>query len=180
MQESDLEKLRYPIGKFEFHSSASSSEVKEWIKEIEQLPAVLKKSLKGLNEKQLNTPYREGGWTVKQVVHHIADSHINAYIRVRLALTENHPTIKPYKEALWAELDDAKNLPVEISISLLESLHLRWTHLLKKLSASDYEKTVYHPESNRDMSIKFLMHLYSWHGNHHCAHITSLRKRNKW
>ena len=180
MQESDLEKLRYPIGKFEFHSAASSSEVKEWIKEIEQLPAVLKKSLKGLNEKQLNTPYREGGWTIRQVVHHIADSHMNAYIRFKLALTEDKPTIKPYLEKLWAEMDDSTNLPIEVSLSILEPLHVRMVYILKKIKGNEFDRTVYHPESKREMSIKFLMHLYSWHGNHHCAHITSLRKRNKW
>jgi uncharacterized damage-inducible protein DinB len=180
MDTPELEKLRYPIGKFEFNSVAGNSEIKKWISDIEKLPPLLKKSLKGLDEKKLNTPYRQGGWTVKQVTHHLADSHINAYARIKLALTENQPTIKPYDETLWAELDDAKNLSIKVSLSLLDALHTRWVHTLKKLSDSDYERSVFHPGSKREMSIKFLIHLYSWHGKHHCAHITSLRKRNKW
>lgn len=180
MEDIQLEKLRYPIGKFSFNAKADEKEIKKWIEEIEQLPFNARESVKGLNEEQKNTSYRKDGWTVKQVIHHLADSHINAYCRIKLALTENHPTIKPYEETLWAEMDDAKNLPVEISLKLLEALHIRWVHLLKKLSASDFEKTVYHPESGRDMSVKFLIHLYSWHGKHHCAHITSLRERMKW
>ncbi len=180
MTETELETLRYPIGKFSFNAEAGKKEIKQWIADIEELPSHLRKAVVGLNDKQLDTPYREGGWTVRQVVHHLADSHINAYIRIKFALTEEHPTIKPYKEEKWAELDDAKNLPVEVSLSLLESLHERWVYMLRKIAPVDYERTVFHPDSKRDMSIKFLMNLYSWHSKNHTAHITSLRKRMKW
>jgi hypothetical protein len=177
MQESELEKLKYPVGKFSFNANAGEKEIKQYISEIEKLPSQIRTAVKGLNEVQLNTPYRPDGWTVKQVVHHLADSHINAYIRIKLALTENNPTIKPYEEKLWAEMDDARNLPVEVSLSLLDALHARWTYMLKKLSAADLTKTVFHPESKREMSVKFLIAMYAWHGRHHCAHITSLRER---
>jgi len=172
--------LRYPIGKFSFNAKADAQDIKQWISDIQNLPSKIRNAVNGLSEAQLKTTYRDGGWTVKQVVHHVADSHLNAYVRIKLALTENHPTIKPYEEAKWAELDDAKNLAVEISLLLLDSLHARWAHMLKQLSASEYEKTVFHPESKRDMSVKFLMHLYSWHSKHHTAHITSLRETKGW
>ena len=180
MEDTQLEKLRYPIGQFEFHSSASDLEVKKWIRNIENHPANLKKSVKGLNETKLNTPYREGGWTVKQVVHHLADSHMNAYIRIKLALTENIPTIKPYEEAQWAEMDEAKNAPINISLSLLEALHQRWTMMNKKIKPAYYSKSVFHPEKKREVTIKEFLEMYSWHCRHHCAHITALRKRMKW
>ncbi len=176
----ELEKLRYPIGKFSFNEKLDKSGIKKCVIEIEALPGLARNAVTGLNDTQLNTPYREDGWTVQQVIHHLADSHMNAYCRMKLALTENHPTIKPYEETLWAEFDDAKNLPAEISLKLLEALHTRWAHLLNKLSEKDFEKTVYHPESGSDMSVNYLTQLYSWHGMHHCAHITELRKRNKW
>lgn len=180
MDTVSLEQLRYPEGKFSFNANADTKEIEHWISQIKKLPSDVRNAVKGLSEEQLNTTYREGGWTVKQVVHHLADSHINAYVRIKLALTENHPTIKPYEEAKWAELVDAKNLPVEISLSLLDSLHARWVHVLKQLSANEYEKTVFHPESKRDMSVKFLISLYAWHSKHHTAHITSLRERKRW
>ena len=180
METISLDQLRYPIGKFSFNSTADEKEIKQWISEVEKLPSRIRNAVKGLNEEQLNTTYRDGGWTVKQVVHHLADSHINAYVRIKLALTENNPTIKPYEEKLWAEMDDAKNLPVEISLSLLDALHARCVYMLKKLSVDDFNKTIYHPESKREMSVKFLVSLYAWHGRHHCAHITFLRERNKW
>lgn len=180
MSDSELEKLRYPIGNFSFNANADEKEIREWISEIEKLPAQIRNAVKGLSEEQLSATYRDNGWTVKQVVHHLADSHINAYIRIKLALTENNPTIKPYEEAEWAKLDDAKNLPVEISLSLLGALHARWVHALKKLSADDFNKTVYHPESKKKMSVRYLAAMYAWHCRHHTAHITELRKRNKW
>ncbi|TAL61822.1 MAG: putative metal-dependent hydrolase [Bacteroidetes bacterium] len=180
MQTLSLDQLRYPVGKFTFNKDADDKEINQWISEIENLPAHLKNALKDLSDPQINTSYREGGWTVRQVVHHLADSHINAYIRIKLALTENNPTIKPYEEKLWAELDDAKNIPVEISFSLLDALHARWVYMLKKLSAEDLSKTVFHPESKREMSVRFLIALYVWHGKHHVAHITSLRKMRGW
>lgn len=180
MTEQKTEKLSYPIGKFSFSANSDEKKINHWISDIGNLPLQLRNAVKGLSETQLDTTYRDGGWTVKQVVHHVADSHINAYVRTKLALTEKHPIIKPYEEAKWAELDDAKNLSVEISLSLLDSLHARWVHLLKNISASDYEKTVFHPESKREMSVNFLIQLYAWHCKHHTAHITSLRERKGW
>lgn len=175
-----VEQLSYPIGQFVFNTNANEQETRNWIADIELLPGQLKNAVKGLRDAQLDTPYRDGGWTVRQVVHHVADSHMNAYIRFKLALTEDSPIIKPYNEKLWAELDDSKYLSIEISLSLIESLHIRWVYVLKKIQPADYSRTVFHPESKREMSVKFLMNLYSWHGKHHTAHITSLRNRNKW
>lgn len=180
METISLDQLRYPVGKFSFNANADGKEISRWISEIEKLSADLRNAVKGLNDTQLNTPYRDDGWTVRQVIHHLADSHMNAYIRIKLALTENNPTIKPYEEKLWAEMDDAKNLHIEISLAILVPLHARWVHMLKKLSAEDLTKTVFHPESKREMSVKFLIALYAWHGRHHTAHITELKKRMNW
>lgn len=180
MQTISFEALRYPIGNFSFNAIAEAKEINRHISDIENLPAQMRKAVEGLSETQLCTTYRDGGWTLKQVVHHVADSHINAYVRIKLALTESRPTIKPYEESKWADLDDAKNMPVETSLSLLESLHARWAHMLKHLSSEDFVKTVFHPESKRDMSVNFLIQLYAWHGRHHTAHITSLRERKGW
>ncbi len=180
METLTLDQLKYPTGKFSFNANADEKEIKQWIALMEEHPSQLRKAVKGLNDSQLDTPYRDGGWTVRQVVHHLADSHMNAYTRFKLALTEDHPTIKPYDEKLWAEMDDAKNLPVEISLSILDALHSRMVHMLKKISPSDYSKSVFHPESKREMSVKFLMNLYSWHGKHHAAQITFLRERSNW
>ena len=179
MEDVQLENLRYPIGRFKFNSEAGNAEIKKWIRDIEKHPENLKKAVKGLNDKKLNTAYREGGWTVRQVVHHLADSHINAYCRVKLALTENIPAIKPYEEARWAELTD-RGAPIKISLSILDGLHFRWTMILKKLSSEDTERKYFHPESKREIPLKELIALYSWHCMHHTAHITSLRKRMKW
>lgn len=180
MQTISLEELRYPIGKFSFNAGADAKQINQHISDIENLPEKMRNAVKGLSETQLCTAYRDGGWTIKQVVHHVADSHINAYVRIKLALTENHPTIKPYEESKWAELDDAQNMPVEISLSLLDSLHARWAHMMKRLSSEEFAKTVFHPESKRDMSVNFLIQLYAWHSRHHTAHITSLRERKGW
>lgn len=180
METLTLDQLKYPIGKFSFNASADEKEIKQWISEIERLPSLLRNAVKGLNDSQLDTPYRPEGWTVRQVVHHLADSHMNAYTRFKLALTEDHPTIKPYDEKLWAEMDDAKNIPVEVSLAILDALHVRFVHMLKKITPADHSKSVFHPESKREMSVKFLMNLYAWHGKHHTAHIMELRQRNKW
>jgi len=180
MDPISIDQLRFPVGKFSFNTNADNKEIMHWISEIEKLPSLLRDAVKGLNEEQLNTAYRPDGWTVRQVVHHVADSHMHAYIRTKHALTENKPTIKPYEEKLWAEMDDSKDLPVEVSLSLLDSLHTRWIYLLKKLSADDLNKTVFHPESKREMSVKFFLALYAWHCRHHVAHITELSKRIKW
>ena len=171
---------RYPIGKFSFEDSPTQAQRDEWLNDIATLPQNLRESVEGLSEKQLDTPYREGGWTLRQVVHHVADSHMNSYIRFRLALTEDAPTIKPYNEAAWAELVDAYTLDVETSLVLLETLHKRWVTLLKSLNASDWARTFTHPESGREASLERNLALYSWHGQHHTAHITSLRERNGW
>ena len=180
MEVLELEQLKYPVGKFSFNAAADEKEVKQWISDIEQLPALLRKAVNGLNDQQLDTPYRPDGWTVRQVVHHLADSHMNAYIRFKLALTEDKPAIKPYLEKLWAEMDDSLKLPIDISLSILDPLHTRMVYVLKQVSGGQFERLVFHPESKREMSVKFLLNLYSWHGKHHTAHITSLRERNKW
>jgi hypothetical protein len=175
-----LDQLRYPVGKFAFKADADEKEIKQWISEIEQMPAHLKNAVKGLNDTQLNTPYREGGWSVRQVVHHLADSHMNAYMRFKLALTEDKPNIKPYLEKAWAEMEDSLNLPIDISVSILEPLHTRWVYMLKTIKGNQFDRSVFHPESKREMTVKFLMALYAWHGKHHVAHITSLRKIKGW
>jgi uncharacterized damage-inducible protein DinB len=146
---------------------------------IRRTPARLRAAVKGLSEAQLDTPYREGGWTVRQVVHHVVDSHVNAYVRFKLALTEENPTIKPYQEKLWAELSDAKTLPVESSLAILEALHARWVALLDTLDPEQFRRTLHHPESG-DMTVDSLLEVYGWHGPHHEAHITGLRARKGW
>jgi hypothetical protein len=180
METLTLDQLKYPVGKFSFNASADDKEVSQWISDIEKLPALLRNALIGLNDQQLDTPYRPDGWTLRQVVHHLADSHMNAYMRIKLALTEDKPAIKPYLEKAWAEMEDGKNLSPEVSLAILDALHARFVHMLKKINPSDYGRSVFHPESKREMSVKFLMNLYAWHGKHHTAHITSLRERNKW
>lgn len=174
------EQLSYPIGKFKFVADADEKEINNRISEIEQLPAHLKNAVKGLNDSQLDTPYRDGGWTVRQVVHHIADSHMNAYIRFKLALTEDKPTIKPYLEKSWAQLDDSTKLPIDVSLSLIAPLHERMVYVLRTIKGDQFDRTVHHPESKRDMSVKFLIALYAWHSKHHVAHITELRKKLNW
>lgn len=163
---------RYPIGKFQFAGEITESVVAGWINEIEALPGLLRKAVEELDDKQLDTPYRPGGWTIRQVVHHLADSHMNAYVRFKLALTEENPTIKPYEEGKWAELADSK-LPVEISLSLLESLHHRLVHLLRSLSPADYKKTFIHPDSGV-VSAGTNIGIYAWHGRHHLGHILNV------
>ncbi len=152
---------------------------KAWLNDIRALPDQLENSILNLDEAQLQTPYREGGWTVHQLVHHVADSHINAYCRFKLGLTEENPTIRPYEEkGTWAELDDSKNLPINISITLLHALHTRWYECLRNLPDEAWNRTVIHPEHLKTFSLWNLLGMYSWHGKHHLAHITELRKRN--
>lgn len=170
--------LKYPIGKFQFDGEITESVIKDWINEIEELPRLLIDAVKDLDKEQLDTPYRSEGWTVRQVIHHLADSHMNAYVRFKLALTEETPVIKTYDEAKWAELSDY-NLPIEISLSLLDALHRRWTNLLRNLNSGDLEKTFIHPDSG-EVSVGKNIGIYAWHGRHHLAHITSLRSRNGW
>lgn len=172
---------RYPIGKFRFDGSQTQTKEQksQVIDEIAQTPANLRAAVKGLSKEQLDTPYREGGWTVRQVVHHVPDSHLNAYTRFKLALTENEPTIKPYEEDRWAELADTRSTPIEISLTLLDSLHERWVHLLRSLQPEDWKRSFRHPELGL-VSLEKNLSLYAWHGRHHVAHVTELRKRMAW
>ncbi len=170
--------LRYPIGKFNGQPPANEAERQEFLQDIEETPAKLRAAVQGLSDKQLDTPYREGGWTVRQVVHHLPDSHLNSYTRFKWALTEDEPTIKTYYEDRWAELADSK-MPVQVSLTLLDSLHQRWTHLLRSFKAQDWEKKLQHPELGV-VTLDKLLALYAWHGRHHVAHITALRRRMGW
>jgi uncharacterized damage-inducible protein DinB len=175
-----MEDLRYPIGHFSYTGEIPEEQRAAWIGEIRRLPADLREAVRGLSAEQLGTPYREGGWTVRQVVHHLADSHMNSLTRFKLTLTEENPTIKPYREAAWAELADAVTLPVETSLQLLDALHERWIVLLESLSAEDYQRTFFHPESGQTVKLDYNVGIYAWHGRHHVAHITSLRERMGW
>jgi len=170
--------LRYPVGKF-VKVPFDADTVKAWIEEIARLPEQLRGAVGELSEDQLETPYRPGGWTVRQVVHHLADSHMNSFIRFKLALTEDQPTIKPYEEALWSELADAKHANIDWSLSLLEGLHHRWTALLISLRHEDLHKTFVHPASGI-VHVWTNIGLYAWHGRHHLAHIVKLRERMNW
>lgn len=174
-----MDELRYPVGKFHFPASVSAAELARFLDQIDETPARMRAAVSGLSDAQIDTPYRPGGWTVRQVVHHVPDSHMNSYVRFRLAVTEDSPTIKPYEEARWAELADARSMPVEPSLALLESLHARWMPLLRSLSPSDWKRTFRHPELGL-VSLENNAALYAWHGRHHVAHITSLRERMKW
>ena len=165
---------RFPIGEFNKPDKLSDSERAAAISKIEAAPATLRAAVRGLSDLQLDSTYREGGWTLRQVVHHLADSHVNSYTRFRLALTEDHPTIKPYDEAKWAELEDARTLPVEVSLKLLEALHERWVRLLRSLSRADFDRTIDHPE-NGTMTVDQLLAMYAWHCDHHIAHILRAR-----
>jgi uncharacterized damage-inducible protein DinB len=169
---------RYPIGKFAMPPEITPARRRQAIDEIAATPAKLRAAVNGLDEAQLDTPYREGGWTVRQVVHHVADSHMNAFIRLRLALTEDKPTIKPYEEARWAELADAK-LPIAVSQTLLDTLHERWDILWRSLKPDQFARPLIHPESG-ERNVDWLLFLYEWHGKHHTAHISSLRKQKAW
>jgi uncharacterized damage-inducible protein DinB len=171
--------LRYPVGKFEWSGAGSDAERKKFIEQIEDAPATLRAAVAGLAEAQLDSPYRDGGWTVRQVVHHLADSHLNAFSRFKLVLTEDEPTIKTYEQQLWAETPDAKTAPVELSLTLLDSLHRRWVLLLESLGAVDFARSMKHPELGTVTLDRYLA-LYAWHGRHHVAHITSLRERMGW
>jgi uncharacterized damage-inducible protein DinB len=172
--------LSYPIGKFEFTGPATPEQRKRWIAEIAAAPAKFRAAVTGLSPKQLDTPYRPGGWTVRQVIHHVPDSHMNAFIRFKLALTEDRPTIKPYDEKRWAELADVRATPVEVSLSLLELIHKRWVAILKSMTPEDFERTFIHPEHQAPLSLEKTLALYAWHGAHHTAHVTALRERMGW
>jgi hypothetical protein len=171
--------LRYPIGRLDRKSSLSADERRAAIDAIAAAPRALRAAVNGLSDSQLDTPYRPGGWTVRQLVHHVADSHMNAYARFRLAFTEDDPTIRPYEEARWAELDDAKSLPVVVSLDLLDSMHQRLDVLLNSVPPEAFARTLRHPE-NGPLTVDGLLDTYSWHGRHHTAHVTALREREQW
>jgi uncharacterized damage-inducible protein DinB len=175
----DQENLKYPIGRYQLEDKINKTSIENWIKEIELLPQKLSEAVKGLKKDQLQTPYRPDGWTIQQVIHHIADSHMNAYNRFKLALTENKPIVKPYDEKLWAELPDSKLVDVNVSLDLIKSLHKRWTTLLRHLSEEELNKEFLHPESGMK-NLKETICNYAWHGNHHLAHITSLKQKMNW
>ncbi len=170
---------RYPIGKFAMPEPVTDKVRAGWIDDIANAPARLRAAVDGLSQAQLDTPYRQGGWTVRQVVHHLPDSHMNAYIRFKLALTEEEPAVKTYMEDKWAELPEAKTAPVEISIMLLESLHQRWELTLKALTAADFNRNFRHPDLG-PVKLERSLGIYAWHGKHHVAQITALRERMRW
>ncbi len=176
-QEADL---RYPVGKFDFDGPLSESDYPKFIAAIAETPGALRSAVAGLSRDQLETPYRPGGWTVKQVVHHVPDSHLNAYTRFKLALTEDEPTIKPYDEAAWAELSDSQQMPIHVSLDLLDALHARWVSLLGSMDPADFRRGLRHPEHGRVLTLAQMLGLYAWHGRHHVAHITALKKREGW
>lgn len=167
----DIEKLRYPIGKYTAPETYTDEIISGWVKDIETLPQLIKAEVSGLSGDTLQQTYRPGGWTIQQLVHHCADSHMNAFIRFKLALTENNPTIKPYMETLWAELPDTVDMPINASLLILEGVHARMATLLKSLTSEQLQRTFIHPEHNRTQSIAFTIGSYAWHGNHHLSHI---------
>jgi hypothetical protein len=175
-----IEKLKYPIGKYKAPEVISENQISDWIAQINDLPSKLRAAVSGLTDVQLNTPYRKEGWTLRQVVHHIPDSHMNGYIRFKVAITEENPVIRPYYENRWAECDEAKNADVNISIDLLESLHRRWVLFLRSLKYKDFEHSYIHPENKSTYILKEATGLYAWHGEHHLHHILSTRERNNW
>jgi hypothetical protein len=180
MQDSSaVPDLRYPIGKFPLPSTISREDRNRFIEDIAALPGQLRHAIDGLGEARLDTAYRPGGWTVRQVVHHLADSHMNAYVRFKLALTEDNPTVKPYKEDRWAELPEARTAPVEVSLTLLDGMHHRWVMMARAMSDAEFARTFHHPERGA-MRLDLVAAMYAWHCRHHVAHITSLRQRLGW
>jgi hypothetical protein len=171
--------LRYPVGRYTPPEPIIAAHRPDWIEQIGHAPAALRDAVRGLSDAQLDTPYRPGGWTVRQVVHHLPDSHLNAYIRFKLALTEDEPTIKPYDEARWAVLEDGRNGPPDASLAMLDGLHARWVRLLRSLGARDFARTFNHPEHGK-LTLDWVLGMYAWHGRHHVAHITFLREREGW
>lgn len=173
--------LRYPIGQPTLPTGPLEPGARiAHIAHIALLPDQVRAAVTGLSAAQLDTPYRPGGWTVRQVIHHLPDSHLNSYTRFKLALTEDNPTVRPYEEHAWAELPDIAATPPAVSLAMLESLHIRWTILLRNLSSDQWQRTFYHPGTQRDFTLDEALVMYSWHGRHHLAHITELRKRQGW
>lgn len=171
--------LSYPIGKFEADPSITPEKIARWIDDIAAIPSQLRAAVAGLDNAQLDTPYRPGGWTVRQVVHHVADSHINCYLRIKFCLAEINPPVKAYDENVWVAFPDAKHGPVDVSLDLVDALHRRWVLALRNVTREQLERTILHSE-NGPMKLSLLINLYSWHGRHHVAHIASLRERMKW
>jgi hypothetical protein len=174
-----MDDLRYPIGPFTPDPAPTSDKRRAWIASLSEAPALLRRAVTGLSDAQLDTPYRPGGWTVRQVVHHVPDSHMNAYIRLKLALTEATPTIRPYDEAAWALVADSLRTPVTTSLTLLEALHARWVTVLESMRDDDFARSLIHPERGL-LDLDWLLQQYAWHGVHHAAHITKLREREGW
>lgn len=174
---TDLEALKFPVGKFTSPPSITPEMINTAIDEISKLPEQIENSLTGFTEEQLNTPYRPQGWNIRQVVHHVPDSHMNAYIRFKLALTEENPTIRPYHEDKWAELSDTANTPISTSLQLLKALHQRWVVLLRSMKAEDFDKTFFHPEKKTSLKLAEVVLMYAWHGKHHLGHILIVKNQ---
>lgn len=175
-----MQNLQYPIGKYRLESELDQDRRAELIAQLAAAPAQLREAVRGLNDAQLDTPYRDDGWTLKQVLHHVADSHMNAYIRMKLALTEDEPAIAPYKEGYWADLPDAQSAPVELSLAIIEALHARWVLLLKSMDEAAFARRFFHPQYGTRVRQDEILSHYAWHGRHHIAHVTSLRERMGW
>lgn len=177
----NLEHKKYPIGKFEIPTNISDIDIDDNTKILKNFPSKLKNLVEDWNDEQLDTQYREGGWTVRQLVNHLSDSHMNSYIRFKLALTENNPTIKPYDEAAWAELQDSINMPIEPALQILKGLHKRWVKELKSLTNREFdESTFFHPEQKKSITLRESLAFYAWHCDHHYAHIENLKKEKGW
>lgn len=170
---------RYPIGQYE-PKPFSEEQKQEWLADIRFLPQAIETAIHNLDEAQLHTPYREGGWTVHQLVHHVADSHMNAFIRFKLGFTEEHPTIKPYNEGDWVKTRDVENIPINVSITLLFALHQRWSEFLSQVDGDEWQRTVIHPDHKEPLTLWHLLGMYAWHSRHHTAHITTLRESKGW
>jgi len=174
-----MDDLRYPVGPFVHDRETTSAKRTAWIRQIADAPALVRSAVGGLSDRQIETPYRPGGWTIRQVVHHLPDSHLNAYCRYKLALTEDNPTIKPYDEAAWANVADTAGTPLEVSLTLLEALHQRWVVLLEAMTPADFARPLQHPERGA-ISLDWMLQLYAWHGRHHAGHVMGLRQRERW
>jgi uncharacterized damage-inducible protein DinB len=180
MSDPTVDLLRFPLGRFQWSGALSADQRRQDMTILSETPARLRQAVANLTNEQLDTPYRDGGWTVRQVVHHVPDSHLNAYVRFRLTLTEDQPLVKTYDEAAWANLSDARTAPLEPSLSLLDAIHTRWVLLLRDLAPEDFQRVFRHPEYSEARPLDWLLHLYAWHGPHHVAHITGLKERRGW
>jgi len=172
--------LRFPIGEFAAPASVDDVQLQGWIEDIDRLPLDLRKTVRGMSDEQLRTRYRPGGWTVAQVVHHLADSHLNSYTRYKLALTEERPAIRPYDEAAWGELPEARDIEIGYSLDLIDTLHFRWVKMLRAIDPAQWDRDFFHPESEEVIGLRVQTAIYAWHGRHHLAHVTSLAKREDW